>query len=74
MGADAGVRDAGDWLGIVWWVMSDYLVHHLFYIYLITIFVLSPFSVLVNSFYLNLQVLLYFPNSFPHPTGWGSSE
>ena len=64
--------------GISWWVVRNCLVHHLFYkyayrncIYHYHYYYFSPFSVLANSFYLILWVLLlsFFSNSLTYPTG-----
>lgn len=72
-------RLAGHWLA----GDKQLLMHHLVCIciynhcnYYPLFFPLLPYSVLVNSFYLNPQALLCFLplNSLPHPTGRGGSE
>lgn len=59
------------------WLVGDEKLHHLFvglykyYDHYCFVFFFS-FPVLVNSFYLNLQVLcIIFSSSLPHPTGRG---
>jgi len=64
--------------GISWWVVRNWLVHHLFYkyayrncIYHYHYYYFSPFSVLANSFYLILWVLLLsFFFQFSHLSHW----
>jgi len=62
-----------DWLNISWQVVSNRFVHHLFcqytYILLSLPSLLSSFSVLVNSIYLNLWFLQFFPQFSP-PSHW----
>lgn len=54
----------GGWLGISLCMVRDCILHWLFYVYVLLslLLLLSFFPALVNSFYLNLEVLL--------PTPW----